>query len=94
MFLALIALLDIIAGIMLMFPGFGESIAFYVALLMLIKSLSSLLGGMLDSTFIFGLGLIDLLAALMIFFNFTVPWFWLLLLLKGTYSFLIGFLSG
>lgn len=94
MLLALISLLDIIAGIMLLFPGFGESIAIYVVILMLIKATSSLLGGALESPLIAILGLIDLFAALMIFFNFNMPWFWLLVLMKGIYSFLIGFLSG
>jgi hypothetical protein len=93
MLLAIISIIDIIAAILIIFPGIFSSIVFYVAVLMLIKALSSLLGGLLAKDFIIILGLIDLLAGLMLLFNFSIPWFWLIILLKGVYSFIVGVLA-
>ena len=94
MLLILISLIDIIAGILLMLPGVFPPIVFYVAVLLLLKSLSSLIGGLIEKNFIVIMGLIDLLAGLMLLFNFIVPWFWLLLMIKGCYSFIVGIFSG
>lgn len=90
MLLAMISALDIIIGIMLMIPGILLPVAFYLGVLMFIKGLSSVIGGLMGSEFIIILGLIDILAGLMVIFNFTIPWFWLVVLLKGTYSFIVG----
>ena len=77
-----------------MLPGVFPPIVFYVAVLLLLKSISSLIGGLIEKNFIVILGLIDLLAGLMLLFNFIVPWFWLLLMIKGCYSFIVGIFSG
>ncbi len=93
MLLAIVSLVDILAAVLLMLPGIFPSIVFYVALLLLIKALSSLIGGLMDRGFVIILGLIDLLAAMMLLFNFYVPWFWLLMMLKGCFSFIMGLFS-
>jgi hypothetical protein len=93
MLLALVSLIDLIAGVLLMLPGIFPSIVFYVAVLMIIKAISTLIGGLLGRSFIIILGLIDLLGGLMLLLNFNVPWFWLLLMIKGSYSFIVGVIS-
>jgi uncharacterized membrane protein HdeD (DUF308 family) len=93
MLLAIISLIDIIAGILLMFPDIFPPIVFYIAVLMIVKSISSLISGLLGRSFIVILGLIDLFAGLMLLFNFNMPWFWLLLMIKGSYSLIVGVLA-
>ena len=93
MLLAVISLIDLIAGVLLMLPDVFPQITFYVAVLLILKSISTLMGGLLERSFFVVLGLIDLLAGFMLLFNFIVPWFWLLLMIKGSYSFIVGVVS-
>ncbi len=93
MLLAIISLIDIISGLLLMLPDIFPPIVFYIAVLMILKSISSLIGGLLARSFIVILGLIDLFAGLMLLFNFNMPWFWLLLMIKGSYSLIVGVLA-
>ncbi len=88
MLLIALSLLDILGGILLIFPN--QTLAFYVGILILIKAISSLLGSILAKDWIIFLGLIDLIVALMLLLNFSIPWFWIFPILKGTYSLIVG----
>jgi uncharacterized membrane protein HdeD (DUF308 family) len=91
MLLAIIGLIDIIAGITLLFPNF---LGFYLGVILLLKSLTSILGGLASKSLFILLGIIDLIAGLMLVLNFSLPWVWAILVLKGLYSFVIGLGSG
>jgi uncharacterized membrane protein HdeD (DUF308 family) len=87
MLLAIIGLIDIIAGLSLLFPNF---LGFYLGVILLLKSLTSILGGIASKSLFFLLGIIDLVAGLMLVLNFNLPWVWLILIVKGLYSFVVG----
>lgn len=36
------------------------------------------------------MGIIDIIAGVMLLTNFSIPWFWVLLMIKGVYSLLAG----
>jgi len=86
MILAILGLIDIIAGFTLLFPNF---LAFYLGIVVLLKSLSSIIGGLASKAFLL-LGVIDLITGLMLIFSFSLPWFWIIPVLKGLYSFVVG----
>lgn len=87
MLLSIIGLIDIIAGITLLLPNF---LGFYLGVILLLKSLSSIIGGLASKSLFFLLGIIDLIAGLMLVLNFSIPWVWTILILKGLYSFVVG----
>ncbi|MFH1473824.1 MAG: hypothetical protein ABIE55_02920 [Candidatus Aenigmatarchaeota archaeon] len=90
MLLAIVGLIDILAGISLLFPNF---LGFYLGIILLFKGLTSALGGISSKMFLV-LGVIDMIAGLMLVFNFSLPWLWVILIIKGVYSFVIGLGSG
>ncbi len=87
MLLAIVGLIDIAAGFTLLFPNF---LGFYLGIILLVKSLSSIVGGLASKSLFIVLGIIDLIAGLMLVFNFSMPWVWIILVIKGVYSFVIG----
>ena len=87
MLLFILSLIDILAGIFLIFPNL---IGFYIGILVLLKGLSSMLAIPTGNIGIVIMGGIDLVAGLILIFNFGIPWFWLLPMLKGFYSLIIG----
>jgi len=87
MLLIILSLLDILAGIFLIFPNF---LGFYLGIIVLLKGLSSMLGIPTGDIGIVIMGGIDIVAGIMLLVNFSIPWFWLLPMLKGFYSLIIG----
>lgn len=90
MLLAALSVIDIFVGITLIFPNF---LGFYLGILVILKGLSSMLGIPTGDIGIVIMGAIDLAAGVMLLTNFIVPWFWLLPMIKGIYSFMVGFAS-
>jgi uncharacterized membrane protein HdeD (DUF308 family) len=88
MLLLILSLLDILAGILLIFPH--QSLAFYIGIAVLIKGVSSLIGSILARDWIIFLGFIDLIVGLMLLMNFSISWFWVFPIIKGLYSLIIG----
>ena len=86
MLLAIIGVVDILAGISLIYPNF---LGFYLGVILLLKGASSIIGGISSKMFIV-LGAIDVLASFMLFFNLSIPWLWVILVLKGIYSIMTG----
>lgn len=88
MLLIILSLIDILVGISLMFPNF---LGFYLGIIASLKGISSTIGGitMKEITFVI-LGIVDIIAGLMLIFNFGIPWFWIIPMLKGIYSLIVG----
>ena len=86
MIIAVLGFLDIIVGISLLFPNF---LSLYLGIIILIKGIFSIIGS-LESKFFLLLSLIDVTAGIILLFNFSIPWFWLLPMIKGVYSLIVG----
>lgn len=87
MLLIILSLIDIAVGISLVYPNF---LGFYLGIIVLLKGLSSMLGIPTGDVGIVIMGAIDIVAGIMLLVNFSIPWFWLLLVLKGFYSLVVG----
>jgi len=88
MFLLLLSLIDIAVGISLIFPNF---LGFYLGIIVSLKGISSSIGGLVSKEISFVLlGFIDIVAGLMLMFNFSIPWFWIIPMIKGIFSLIAG----
>jgi len=88
MLLIILSLIDIAVGISLIFPNF---LGFFLGIITSLKGISSTVGGVTMKEIVFIiLGIIDIIAGLMLIFNFTIPWFWVLPMVKGIYSVIVG----
>lgn len=83
-------MIDILAGVSLLIPNF---LGFYLGVAMLLKGLSSMLGLPTGDLGIVIMGIIDIIAGIMLLTNFSIPWFWVLLMIKGVYSLIAGMAS-
>jgi uncharacterized membrane protein HdeD (DUF308 family) len=90
MILLALSIVDILVGITLMFPNF---LGFYLGVIVLLKGLSSMLGIPTGDIGIVIMGCIDIIAGIMLLINFSIPWFWLLPMIKGIYCLIISFAS-
>ena len=90
MLLFILSIIDILTGVSLMFPNF---LGFYLGILVILKGLSSMLGIPTGDTGIVIMGFIDIAAGAMLLTGFIVPWFWLIPLIKGVYSLVLGLAS-
>jgi len=88
MFVTVLSLIDILAGISLAVPNF---LSFYLGIIMLLKGISSIVGSFASGFFFEIMGFIDLITGILLIFNFNLPWFWILPVLKGIFCLLIGF---
>jgi len=88
MLLLALSIVDILVGISLMFPNF---LGFYLGIIVLLKGLSSMLGIPTGNIGIVIMGVVDIIAGIMLLTSFSIPWFWLLPLLKGIYCLIFSF---
>jgi hypothetical protein len=88
MLLFILGIIDILAGGSMLIPNF---LGFYIGIAMLLKGLSSMLGLATGDAVIIIMGVIDIVAGIMLLTGFFVPWFWLILVVKGLYSMAVGF---
>lgn len=103
MFLALLGLLDVIAGIILGLSGFvsytESGFVFMIGGVLIIKGILSYLSGAAKGFYLDFMGILDIIAGSMLVLTtwgivlFFFPYFGVLLLLKGLYSLLIGMLG-
>lgn len=89
MIIALLGILDILAGISLVFPF----LTFYLGISMLIKGIFSIAGSFASKFFLDFMGFIDLIVGLMLLFHFSIPFFWIFPVIKGAYSLIVGLAS-
>ena len=88
MLLLILSLIDVLAGISLMFPNF---LGFYLGIAILLKGLSSMFGIPMGDIGIVIMGAIDIVTGLILLnILFVIPWFWLIIIIKGIYSMLSG----
>jgi len=90
MLMFILSMVDILAGVSLLIPNF---LGFYLGVLILLKGLSSMLGLPTGDLGIVIMGIIDIIAGIMLLTNFSIPWFWVLLMIKGVYSLIAGMAS-
>ncbi|NIO44795.1 MAG: hypothetical protein GTN36_04555 [Candidatus Aenigmarchaeota archaeon] len=90
MFLAILGFLDVLVGISLIYPNF---LAFTLGVLVLLKGTFSVIGSFASGSFFDFMGFIDLIAGIMLIFGFFIPWFWILPMIKGAYSIVVGLVS-
>lgn len=91
MLLSLLGLIDILAGFFILFSeSIPSGILFFLGVIILIKGLSSIIGGALAKFFFDFLGWIDLIVGLAIIFSWDIPFLWVLPILKGAYCLVIG----
>lgn len=90
MLLVILSVIDILVGVSLMFPNF---LGFYLGIIVLLKGLSSMLGIPTGDIGIVIMGFIDIAAGAMLLSGFIIPWFWLIPLIKGVYSIIVGLAS-
>lgn len=88
MILLFLSILDVLIGISLMFPNF---LGFYLGIIAILKGLSSMLGIPTGDFGIVIMGIVDIIAGIMLLTGFSIPWFWLLPMLKGAYSLIFSF---
>jgi len=90
MLLFILGLFDILIGFALLTPNFFNPMLIYLAIIVLIKGGFSLIGSISQNYWFDWMGVVDIIAGFCLFFNLTIPYFWLLLILKGLYSILTG----
>jgi hypothetical protein len=83
-------MIDILVGVSLLIPNF---LGFYLGIIILLKGVSSMLGIASGDIGTVTMGAIDIVAGIMLLTSFFIPWFWILLILKGIYSLLAGLSS-
>ena len=87
MLLAILGIVDILGGIILLFPNF---LAFYLGIIIILKGLSSMLSLASGNLAIIILGIVDIIAGIMLIFSFSLPFIWLILIVKGFFSLVSG----
>jgi hypothetical protein len=92
MLLIVLGLLDIFAGFSLLSLGsIPSSILIIIGAIIALKGVASLLGSLASRYYLDWMGWVDLIAGLLLIFTFDVPFFWILLMLKGVYTIIRGF---
>jgi len=88
MLLTILSLLDILAGLLLLFRI--SFLASVVGIIVLLKGISSVLGSIISRNFFDWMGLIDLVVGLTLVFNLGLDWFWIFPVLKGSYTLILS----
>lgn len=91
MFLAILGLVDIVAGIYLI-VGINY-LAKYLGIFILLKAISSLIGSFATKFFFDFMGILDLIVGLSLIFSWNIPWIGILILIKGVYSLIFGMIK-
>jgi len=87
MLLLILGIVDVLVGVSLVFPNF---LGLYLGIITIIKGLSSMLGLPTGDIIIVLFGLMDMAAGIMLLTGFSVPWFWLIIVIKGMFSVISG----
>ena len=87
MIIAILGILDIIAGISLIFPN---PLVYYIGIIILIKGIFSVVASFAAKYFLDFMGFIDIAVGIILLFHFSIPFFWILPIIKGVYSLIAG----
>lgn len=91
MLLWLFGLLDILAGLGLLFLNSAPAnLIFWLGILVLIKGIASVGGATLQKYFFDWMGWVDLIVGVCLLLHFSVPLLWLLVMAKGLWSLFAG----
>jgi hypothetical protein len=82
MLLWILGIIDILAAISIALPN---ALGFYLGIIELLKGGSSLLGGISEKGFVI-LGIIDVIAGLMLLTGLSLPFFWIIFMIKGAFT--------
>jgi hypothetical protein len=94
MLVALFGLLDILAGLGLLFVNsVAATLLFWLGMLMLVKGVVSVGGATMQKYYLDWMGWIDIIAGVCLLIQFSVPLLWILVLAKGLWSFFAGLSS-
>ena len=87
MLLSLLGIIDIFAGISLLYPNF---LGFYIGMLLLLKGAYSMSSLVTKNVMITAMGIIDIAAGLSLVLDFSIPLLWLVLVVKGSLTLIQG----
>ena len=87
MILAILGIIDILAGISLLVPNF---LAFYLGIIIILKGISSMFGVATGNVAIIVMGIVDIIAGILLVSGFSLPLIWLLMIVKGFFSLVSG----
>lgn len=90
MFVALLGILDVLATVLLLWPGLWLDVLFVLGVIYALKGLSSLVGSVLGGYWFDWMGATDLLVGISFIFLMEIPYLWAPLLLKGVISVVTG----
>ena len=91
MIVAVLGAIDII-GSVLLFLGKSAPhlIAYWIGVIILLKGISSILGGAASGFYFDIFGAVDLIVGLSLFFSWNLAWFWWAPMIKGLISVISG----
>ena len=94
MLILFFALFDIVIGAsLLLVEKMPAGLLLLIGVLVLIKGIVSAGGSALQKYFLDWMGWVDIIAGIILLAHFSVPIFWLLPIVKGTWSLLTGLLK-
>ncbi len=91
MILFLLGLVDIIAGIIMVYPEIFSSVLFYFGFIVLLKGIFSFASSAMKNYWLDWMGIVDIITGMIILFSFSIPYFYILPISKGFYTILLHY---
>jgi len=89
MILFILGLLDLVAGLVIIFPDFLSFVAFYIGIIILLKGIFSFGTAALNNHWLDWMGAIDIITGISILTGFSFQYLWVLPVMKGVYTILM-----
>ena len=86
MILKILGAIDIIAALILLYPGQLSALSYFFGIIVLAKAAYSLISCFLGGFYADFMGFADLVAGISLLTGFGIPFLWLIMLLKGLVS--------
>lgn len=91
LYYTILGILDIFIGIFILeIKMIPYNILFYLGVIMLIKALLSIGGSFAARYWWDWMGFSDIISAIILLTGFAIPYFWIIMILKGSYSVVMG----
>ncbi|MCD6478178.1 MAG: hypothetical protein J7K87_04200 [Candidatus Aenigmarchaeota archaeon] len=91
MLLLILGVIDILAGLCLLYPSLFSFMIFYVGIIVLLKGLMSFLSSVLNNYWFDWMGIVDIIVGVALLIGLRIPHLWLVPILKGLYSVVIHY---
>jgi len=88
MILLILGLVDIFAGVTILFPETFSSLALILGVTVLLKGIFSFGSAVLNSYWLDWMGILDIITGIFLLTGFSIQYFWILPLIKGLYTIL------